>query len=91
MSWYNDLGGLLAHDIDTVIECLTLYIICSKFNFMSENTVVLFEQRKIFESNLITKQNPFRPTNGATRCVADVPPIENNRDYGGPYPCNRLS
>ena len=28
--WYNDLGGLLAHDIDTVIECLSLCSICSK-------------------------------------------------------------
>ena len=51
---------------------------------------MLFQERKN-TSNFITKQNPFRSTNGATTCVADVPPIENNQDYGAPYPCNSLS
>ena len=48
-------------------------------------------ERKKFASNFIIKQNPFGQAKGATRCVAAVPPIDNNQDYGAPYPCNSLS
>ena len=86
--WYNDLGGLLAHDIDTVIECLSGYYICSKLLFL---IYMKMHERKKFASNFIIKQNPFGQAKGATRCVAAVPPIDNNQDYGAPYPCNSLS
>ena len=39
--------GLLAHDVDAVIECLTLYCICSKLLFLLANLVVLLERKKI--------------------------------------------
>ena len=84
--WYNDLGVLLAHLIDTVIECLYWYYICTKLLFLWINVVVLHEKKENFASNFIIKQNPFGPTNGATRCVSDVPPIENNQDYSPPCP-----
>jgi hypothetical protein len=48
-----------------------------------------FKKEK-FASNFIIKQNPFGPTKGATRCVADAPPITNNRDYGAPHPRDSL-
>ena len=57
------------------------------FIFVGKSSCAASEKEN-FASNFIIKRNPFLETNGATRCVADVPPIDNNRDYGAPYPRN---
>ena len=48
-------------------------------------------RKKKFASNFFIKRNPFSSTNGATRCVADVLFIDNNQNYGAPYPRNSRS
>ena len=57
---------------------------------VAEHTCATSEKGN-FALNFIIKQNPFRSTNGATRCVADMPPIDKNQDYGAPHPYNSLS
>lgn len=62
------------------------YYLFKTFDFVGKYTCsCAASEKENFALNFIIKQNPFGPTKGATRCVAAVPPIDNNQDYGAPY------
>ena len=51
--WYNDLGVLFAHLIDTLIECLCY--ICSKLFIFVDKYICAASGKENFASNFIIK------------------------------------